>query len=172
MWSPYAEPNLYFESRLREEGALRFVDRSAETGAFAAGVEVSRGLLSSDLDDDGDLDLVVTNVEGPTRIYRNDLARPTRAVELRVLDPQLRREALGARVSIRTGTRLVVRHVIPAGGYLTSGEARIHLGLGGAERIEGFDVRWLSGEVERFPAPAATGEGESSIELRRGEGLP
>jgi hypothetical protein len=167
-WSAYAEPNLYFENRLRDEGALHFVDRSAEVGDYATAVEVSRGLLAADLDDDGDLDLVVTNLEGPARVYRNDLVAPGGGwLELRVVDPELRREALGARVSIHTTTRTLVRHVAPAGGYLTSGEARIHVGLARGEEVRGLEVRWPTGELERFPAVAG-----GRIELRRGEGLP
>ncbi len=167
-WAPYAEPNLFFLN----DGSGHFVDASAGTGAFGERIEISRGLIPGDIDRDGDLDLLVTNIEGPVRLYRND-ADPGRgrSIEIRAIDPELGREAIGARLVVVSDRRRRVRDVIPPAGYLTSGHARVHLGLLQDERIESIEVRWPSGdrppgETERFPVA----ETERVITLRRGAG--
>jgi enediyne biosynthesis protein E4 len=164
-WDDYAEPNLLFVNL----GDGRF--EPAASGAFGEPVEVSRGLFPADLDRDGDLDLVVTNVEGPARVYRNPTL-PGEAgpswLELRLVDPALRRETPGAEVTVRAGDRRWVRDALPAGSYLAGGHPRVHLGLGAAAEVDAIEVRWPDGLVERFPGGAV----DRVIELRRGEGEP
>ncbi|HVS66295.1 MAG TPA: CRTAC1 family protein [Thermoanaerobaculia bacterium] len=161
-WAAYAEPNQI----LLNDGNGRYAEVTSGCGAFCAEIEISRGLIAADLDADGDLDLVVTNLEGPTRIYRNEGAERRSWIQLRVVDPELEREALGARVKIVTAAAELVRHVTPIGGYLTGGEALIHVGLGAEERVERYEVRWPGGELETFTG----GPARRVVELRRGEG--
>ena len=167
-WRGYAEPNLL----LLGDGAGAFVDASAASGDFGATPEVSRGLVPFDLEGDGDLDLLVSNLEGPARIYRNETITGTVAapaagwVRLRVIDSELRRTALGASVVAWTSGRPVRRHVLPLGGYLTGGEAPIHIGLGDAPGVERFDVTWPGGAVEEFDGASRGAE----VTLVRGEG--
>ena len=163
-WNDYAEPNLLFSNL----GGGRFVE--APAGAFGEPIEISRGLVPADLDGDGDLDLVVTNIEGPARIYRN----PTRSggagpswLEVRPVDAS-DREALGAGVTLVTDGGQLVGEARPGGSYLAGGHARAHFGLGGRRSIEGVEVRWPDGEVERFPG----GPVDRVLVLRRGEGEP
>ncbi len=161
-WNGYSEPNLL----LLNGGDDRFVDASARAPAFTSTPQVSRGVLAADLDRDGDQDLIVTQIEGPARVFRNQASTDLAWLELRLWDPALRREAVGAKVTVVVGERRWVRHALPPGGYLTSGHARVHLGLGDVESIERIEVRWPSGEVEVF----AGGGVRRVIELRRGEG--
>ncbi len=163
-WASYAEPNLL----LVNDGAGRFAE--VTSNALGGAVEVSRGLLPFDADSDGDLDLLVTNLDATARLYRNDTTTSGGApgwLELRLVDPRLRREALGAKVTVTTSSgRRLVRHLLPAGGYLTSGHARIHLGLGASAGPSELVVRWPDGLVETFPAVASN----RVVTLRRGEG--
>ena len=160
-WNDYAEPNLMF----RNDGSGRFELVADEAGPFAAQVEISRGLIPVDIDADGDLDLLVTNIEGPARLYRNE-SNAASWLAISVYDPALGREALGAKVVIRVGNRSLVRHAIPPGGYLTGAPATIHLGIPDGGTVTGIDVRWPDGTEERF-APVAGGR----LELRRGRGV-
>jgi hypothetical protein len=161
-WSDYAEPNMLF----RNEGRGRFALMSFDAaGAFGVHVEISRGLIPADIDADGDLDLLVTNIEGPARLYRNE-SDTASWVAINIYDHDLGREALGAKVAIRTESRSFVRHAIPPGGYLTVAPSTIHLGIPEGETVTEVDVRWPDGTEERF-APRATG----AIELRRGHGV-
>ena len=160
-WSDYAEPNLMF----RNDGRGRFEHLEEEAGSFAVDIEISRGLIPVDIDADGDLDLLVTNIAGPARLYRNE-TNAASWLAITVYDPDLNREALGAKVVIRTEGRSYVRHAIPPGGYLTGAPATIHLGIPDHETVTGIDVRWPDGAEERF-VPEANGR----IELRRGSGV-
>jgi hypothetical protein len=157
-WEPYAEPNLLFENT----GGGKF----ALIGGDWSHVEVSRGLVPFDFDGDGDLDLLITTIDGPARLYRNDGGDAGSWIEIRALDPALHREALGAKVTVYAGGRRWVRHAIPPGGYLTSAPSWIHLGLGTLQTVDRFEVRWLDGTVEEFPGGAA----RRVVELRHGEG--
>jgi hypothetical protein len=170
-WNDYAEPNLFL---VQAEGG-RFVDATASSGAFGRDLDVSRGLVAADLDVDGDLDLVVGNVEGPARIYRNplqeELAANRRWIEvrpmLRVEGPGAeRREAVGAKVATQTTLGLRVAHALPPTSYLCGGHARVHLALRGEERLESFEVRWPDGSSGRFTPPAE----EGVIVLEQGAG--
>ena len=159
-WNDYAEPNLMFLN----DGAGHFEQVADEAGPFTADIEISRGLIPVDIDADGDLDLLVTNIAGPTRLYRNE-SNAASWLAITVYDPDLNREALGAKVVIRTERRSYFRHAIPPGGYLTAAPATIQLGIPDGETVVGIDVRWPDGTEERF-TQAASGR----IELRRGSG--
>ncbi|MYA06804.1 MAG: CRTAC1 family protein [Holophagales bacterium] len=169
-WRGYAEPNLL----MLGDGAGVFADASAASGDFGTALDVSRGLVPFDLEGDGDLDLLVSNLEGSARIYRNEtIAGPAPAagtgagwVRLRVIDPELRRTALGASVVAWVDGRPLRRLVLQLGGYLTGGEAPLHIGLGDATAVERFEVTWPGGAVETFEG-AASG---SEVTLLRGEG--
>lgn len=159
-WSDYAEPNLMF----RNDGNGHFERIEEEAGSFTVDIEISRGLIPVDIDADGDLDLLVTNIAGPARLYRNE-TNPASWLAITVYDPELNREALGAKVVIRTEDRSYVRHAIPPGGYLTAAPATIHVVIPDGGTATVIDVRWPDGTDERF-TPVASGR----IELHRGSG--
>ena len=161
-WSAYAEPNLLYENL----GDGRFVDRSATVGGdFATHVEVSRGLLPADIDGDGDLDLLVTNVDGPARVFRNEGGNARAALDLRLLDPENGAAAAGASVLVETDRRVLLRASTASGSYLSSGDGRVHVGLDG-DVAQRFEVIWPGGSREEFAAEGQSGR----VILRRGGG--
>jgi hypothetical protein len=159
-WSDYAEPNLLYTNS--GDGAFAATAAVPFTGAPA----VSRSLVAADLDADGDLELVTTTLDGPARVYRNDGGNAASWIAIDVIDPALRRHAIGARVTVEAGGRRLVRHASAAGSYLAGTGAQIHLGLGSIEEIDGFLVRWPGGVEERFSG----GPARRRVTLRRGEG--
>lgn len=161
-WNDYAEPNLV----LANTGRGQFVDVSSQVGTVTAELEVGRAVVAADIDADGDLDLLIVSTGAPARLYRNRLDGGGWWVEIRAIDPRLRRAALGARIVVVTASRRYTRHLIPAGGYQSSGHARIHLGLGPETRVERFEVRWPDGREEVF----AGSDAGRLIELVRGSG--
>jgi hypothetical protein len=85
---------------------------------------------------------------------------------IRVIDPSLNRDAIGALVAVEAGGRTYSREAQPSSSYLSSHDVRIHFGLGGAERFTRIIVTWPSGDKEEFPA----GDADRQIMLRRGTG--
>ncbi len=141
------------------DGSGRFAEVSASAGRDVVHRRAHRGLVVADLDDDGDLDAFLTVLNGRAVLLRNDGRGCGTSLRLRLL----RRngvEAAGARVEARVraadGTeRLVVRELLLGSSFGSSEDPRVHVGLGGAERVESLAVVWPFGEREEFGALAA-----------------
>ncbi|NIM62858.1 MAG: hypothetical protein GTO30_14795, partial [Acidobacteria bacterium] len=99
-WSPYAEANQLFWN----EGSGRFRQAGGECGALC-GVGVSRGLASGDVDNDGDADLLMSSADGRVQLFRNVWPSDAHWVGVSLFDPRGPRDAPGARVEIRAGSR-------------------------------------------------------------------
>lgn len=123
---------------------LRFVERGAVAGTVFAEPHVGRGLASGDFDNDGDVDILVTSCGGPVRLLRNDAPKRGRWLVVRALRSDAGGHAYGAKVVVRAGDRTWRRRVQPARGYLSSHDARVHLGLGVTEEVD-VSIRWPDG---------------------------
>jgi hypothetical protein len=163
-WSQYGERNQLFAN----DGTGRFRDISLDNPALCGSAGVFRGLCVGDIDGDGALDLLVTELGRPARLYRNVTPDRGHWLLVRALDPALNRDALGAEVTVRVKGRRWVRWVNPGGSYLCSSDPRAHFGLGPADRIEAIDVLWPDGKKETFPG----GKVDRQVVLRKGEGTP
>ena len=137
---PYAEPNLV----LRGLGELRFEEQLPRGGTATAISRTSRGAAFGDLDDDGAIDVVVVNRDGPADLLLNVAPRRGAWVGLDLRNAS-GAPALGARVEARMAERIVVRHVAPAQSYLSSNDPRIHIGLGAATALTDVVVTWADG---------------------------
>ncbi|MCP3978096.1 MAG: CRTAC1 family protein [bacterium] len=160
-WNLYAERN---ELRIND-GSGRFVAATEPTGGFREAVEVSRGLALGDLDDDGDLDIVVSENGGGLRIYRNDAA-PAERHWLRVRALTGPRDATGARVTLVAGDRRWSAVVQNATSYQSAGDLRLHFGLGDVGRVERIEVLWPDGGRETFDGVGV----DRSVTVVRGAG--
>jgi hypothetical protein len=163
-WSWYAERH----QLLANAGGGRFRDASPDNPALCGTPAVGRGLAAGDVDNDGAVDLLVTEVAGPARLLRNVAPGRGHWLTVRAVDPVRKRDAYGAEVTVRAGGRSWVRLVQPGSSYLCSGDPRAHFGLGTAGRVDAIRVLWPDGSEEAFPGT----EADRAVELKKGTGAP
>ena len=112
-------------------------------------IEDGRGVGVIDIDDDGDLDLVVQSVEKPVALLVNQ-GSPGHWLSVRLRGTRSNRDAIGARVELRIGKRTLLREVTTTGGYISGRSKRCHFGLGAARRVDELTVYWPSGGVTKI----------------------
>jgi hypothetical protein len=161
-WDGYRERNQLFAN----QGDGRFRDLSAENAAFCGPPQVARGLAYGDVNQDGSVDLLVTAVGQRARLYRNNAPGRGHWLLVRAVDPQLKRDAYGAIVTIRSGSRRWMGLVQPGGSYLCSSDPRVHFGLGPCDAVDELRVLWPDGVEEVFPGRPT----DRVVVLRKGEG--
>ena len=151
----------------RNTGAGRFEETSAVAGAAFARADVGRGAAFGDVDNDGLVDIVVTNNGGPARLLLNRSGSGNHWIAVRLSQPGGNRFAYGAMVGIeRTGRPTLWRRARTDGSYLSANDIRVHFGLGPSAEIDAVVVQWPDGNVERWRKP----EIDRVLALRRGTG--
>jgi len=134
------------------EGNGHFEEVSARAGPVFALSEVGRGLAVGDLDNDGGIDIVVSNNGGPLRVILNAVGHSAAWLGLRLLTGK--RDAYGAKVEItRSGGTTLMRRVRADGSYLSANDPRIIFGLGNDSKIVSLLVSWPDGKREQFSVP-------------------
>ncbi len=159
---PYAEANQLFVG-----GERGFTEHPSPEGPGRARLHASRAAVFGDLDDDGDVDVVVVNRDAPPYLLANVAPKRGGWAVLRVLDRD-GRDALFAELRIEAGALALARRVDRAYGYCGSSDARVHVGLGDAAQVDRVRVRWPDGGLESFGPLAAN----ARHVLERGRGRP
>ncbi|MGH9161284.1 MAG: CRTAC1 family protein [Vicinamibacteraceae bacterium] len=140
----YLQPPLM----LRNDGGS-FVDVSAALGPPFARAAAGRGAAFGDLDDDGDIDIVVANLDSPPAVLRNDGGNAHGWLRLRLRGTASNRDGLGARVTVVDAnghTQWAVSST--ASSYQSASDRQVHFGLGAAAGIRRIEVRWPSGATQ------------------------
>ena len=152
----YGEPDLL----LINGGAGDFHDGSGAAGAHFETRRVGRGSAMGDLDNDGDLDLVISNLDDDVVVLRNDLGESCdheshNWLTIGLAGSRSNRDAIGARVEIQTGGKSQVRLIRGGGSYLSASDRRLHFGLGSSDRVDTVTVLWPSGHRQTIESVAA-----------------
>jgi hypothetical protein len=145
----------------------RLVETGRQSGAVFESERVRRGLAAGDIDNDGDLDLLLTTNGGPVELLRNDGGNRQKALLVRTVGKAANRGGVGTRLRLTAGGRTQVREIRAGSSYLSQNDTRAHFGLGGATTVDKLEVRWPSGRVEvleRIPA-------DHLITIAEGEGI-
>ncbi len=144
--SGYREPGIL--SLNQKDGS--FCDASTQAGPALTEKRVSRGLAVADLFNDGNVDVVVNNLDGKPTILRNRGIPGRHWVSFELAGTKSNRLALNARVKITAGGMTQTDEVHSGGSYLSQNDLRLHFGLGSAEKIDSVEVRWPSGTIDRL----------------------
>lgn len=117
---------------------------------------VGRGSAFADIDGDGDLDVVMTQIAGPPLLLRNDQARDRHWFRLKLVGVKSNRDAIGAWVKARVAGHTLSRQVMPTRSYLSQSELPITFGLGKSDKFESVEVIWPSGAKQKISPRTGT----------------
>ena len=159
---PTKDPRLLF----RNLGQGRFEELLNEAGPALAEPHNSRGCAFGDFDNDGDLDILIVNLnEGPS-LLRNDMTGKSSWLKVKLIGTKSNRSAIGARVVVKSGELSQTQELQSQSSFLSCNDFRLHFGLGQEKRAE-VKVRWPSGEWEGIPAVDAN----QLITIKEGAGV-
>jgi hypothetical protein len=129
-------------------GGGKFCDASDQTGPAVMERRVSRGLAVGDLFNDGNMDVVVEDLDGSPMVLRNHGIPGRHWVSFELAGTKSNRLAIGARVKIVAGGMSQTDEIHSGGSYLSQNDLRVHFGLGSATKIDELEIRWPSGTVD------------------------
>ena len=152
---------------LRNDTGEHFVDVTKTAGPGFAVEGVGRALAAGDVDNDGDLDLLVTNNGERVNLLLNDGGNAANAILVQVSGTKSNRSGIGTKLTLTTGQRRQVREVQSGSSYLAQNDLRAHFGIGSATVAERLEVRWPDGSMEVIPAVAAN----QIVTIHQGKGL-
>ena len=109
---------------------------------------VSRGTLFGDYDNDGDTDLLITQLNGKVTLLRNENGKRNNWLRLKLIGTRSNRDGIGARVTLTAGTESQLREVHIGYSYLSSNDPRLLFGLGERTVVDRLQIRWQSGVVQ------------------------
>ena len=144
--SSYQEPRILY----RNLGNGTFADISATAGPAITTVASSRGLAVGDLWNDGKLSAVISNMNAAPSLLVNQVRSANHWIGIRTVGTKSNRDGIGARITVKVGTRTLIDEVRSGSSYDSNSDMRVHFGLGAATKIDSAQVRWPSGLVERF----------------------
>ena len=138
---PYPLPNRVF----RNKGGLSFDDLSAKAGASFSVPAPHRGAAFGDFNNDGNIDVVVTVLNGPPEIWMNRSSNRNHWIILKLVGVKSNRDGLGTKIKITTPLGTQYNQATTAGSYNSSSDKRVHFGLGSADVIDTVELTWPSG---------------------------
>jgi hypothetical protein len=143
---PHRGPRVVFRNR---DGS-RFDDVTALTAARGETLHSSRGAAFGDIDNDGDVDALVMNMNEPPSLLRNGSTDRNGWILVQLEGVRSNRSAIGATVLVTVGGRTQARGVLSQSSYYSHDDLRLHFGIGAADRVDAIEVVWPSGARQRL----------------------
>ncbi len=159
---PFKGPRILF----RNMGAHTYQPLSMGAGAALTEHHASRGLAVGDFDNDGDLDVLIMNVNEAPSLLRNDAPGHNHWIKLKLVGTKSNRSAIGARVLVHYGGKMQLQELLSQSSYLSVNDPRLHFGLGTALHAD-VDVFWPSSGQEHFSKLAA----DQLVTIQEGAGV-
>jgi hypothetical protein len=159
---PYKSPRIIFRN-LRNG---QFEELGNETGPGVSAAHASRGCAFGDFDNDGDLDVVIMNINEPPSLLRNDAPASNHWLKVRLIGTKSNRSAIGANVLVRYGQKTQAQQLLSQSSYLSSNDPRLHFGLGDSTKAD-IQIRWPNGMIESAKDVTAN----QLVTFREGSGI-
>jgi enediyne biosynthesis protein E4 len=142
----YKQPKVLY----RNVGNGRFEDVSQQVGPAIRAESLARGCAFGDFDNDGDVDVVVNNLDGPPALLRNDGGNRNNWIMIKCVGTRSNRSAIGARVKVTAGGHSQIDEVMSGSSYYSQNDLRLHFGVSKATKVDSLEVAWPSGVKENF----------------------
>lgn len=146
----------------------RFEDISERLGPPIATPKAGRGAAFGDIDNDGDIDVVVNNVHDAPDLFRLDSRAPHHWITVKLVGVFSNRNAIGAKITVVSAGGQQVDEVRGGGSYYSQNDFRVNFGLGDAARVDRLEVRWSNGLIESWSSPPI----DQIVTLKEGAGQP
>jgi enediyne biosynthesis protein E4 len=159
---PFRTPRLVF----RNLGDGRFEELIDEAGSAVSAAHASRGCAFGDFDNDGDIDVLVMNMNEPPSLLRNDVSGGRHWLKVLLVGVKTNRSAIGSRVTAHYAGRRQAQEVTAQSSFYSANDRRLHFGLG-AETAADLTIRWTNGATETIPNVAAN----QLVTIREGAGI-
>jgi len=159
---PFRTPRLVF----RNLGGGRFEELIEEAGPGVSDPHASRGCAFGDFDNDGDVDVLVWNMNELPSLLRNDVSSGGHWLKVQLVGVRTNRSAIGSRVTARYGQHIQAQEVLAQSSFYSASDRRLHFGLG-SEMVAHLTIRWTNGNIESIPNVAA----DQLVTVREGSGI-
>lgn len=126
----------------------KFADVSAQAGAAVMESSPARGAAFGDIDNDGDVDIVINNVNASPELIRNDSRSGNNWLRIKLVGVRSNRNGIGARIVVTTGDGRQIDEVRSGSSYYSQNDLRVNFGVGKVEKIQSVEVRWPSGQID------------------------
>jgi hypothetical protein len=159
---PLKTPRFIF----RNLGNGKFEELIEEAGPGISAVHCSRGCAFGDFDNDGDVDIVVINLNEPPSLLRNDLKSDLNWLKVFLVGTKSNRSAIGSRVVAKYGGKIQAQAIMGQSSFYSVNDRRLHFGLGHNTHAD-LEIHWTNGLIERFPGI----ESNQLVTVKEGKGI-